>query len=47
MSILKVPLEVPEGYQVIFVASITLKNRKKIFASTYGKKAFPLVVKAK
>ena len=47
MSLIKAPLVVPEGYQVIYVASITLKNGKKIFASTYGKKAFPLVVKAK
>lgn len=47
MSQLKLPLDVPEGYQVIFVASITLKNGKRIYAKSYGKKAFPLVVKAK
>lgn len=44
---LKLPLPIPEGYEVRFVASITLKNGKKLFAKTYGKKAFPIMVRVK
>ena len=32
---------------VIFVASITLKNGKRIFASHYGLKGFPINVRKK
>lgn len=35
----------PDGYHYIFVACITLKNGKKIYASQYGKRAFPILVK--
>ena len=33
------------GYHYIFVASITLRNGKKIYASSYGKRAFRILVK--
>lgn len=36
---------IPEGYHYIFVACITLKNGRKIFASSYGKRAFRILVK--
>lgn len=32
---------------LIFVASITLRNGKRIYASQFGKKAFPIRVKPK
>ena len=44
---LKLALPVPEGYEIRFVASITLRNGKKLFAKQFGKKAFPIVVKTK
>ena len=37
--------EVPEGYQVIYVAWITLRNGRRLYASTCGLRAFRLVVK--
>jgi hypothetical protein len=37
--------KVPEGYRVIYVASITLRNGRKLYASAYGKRAFRLVVR--
>jgi hypothetical protein len=33
------------GFRLIFRPFITLKNGKKIFASSYGKKAFPIWVR--
>lgn len=47
MKQLKLPLNVPEGYEVRFVASITQKNGKKLYASQFGKKAFPIIVRVK
>lgn len=38
---------VPEGYEVIYVTYITLKNGKRLFAATYGLKAFRLKVRKK
>ena len=38
--------EVPEGYQVIFVAWITLRNGRRLYAASCGLRAFRLVVKA-
>lgn len=35
----------PDGFHYIFVASITLKNGKRIFARNYGKRAFRILVK--
>lgn len=37
---------VPKGYVVRFVAYITLKNGKRLYAKACGKRAFPIVVKA-
>jgi hypothetical protein len=36
-----------DGYKTIFVASIRLRNGKRIFASQFGKKAFPIRVRVK
>jgi len=36
-----------DGYRVIFRPYITLKNGKRLYASTYGKKAFPILIPAK
>lgn len=46
MSQLKLPLEIPAGYTVIFRPYITLRNGKKLWAWQVGKRAFPLIVKA-
>lgn len=35
---------VPEGFEVIFRACITLKNGTVIYAKQYGKRAFPILV---
>lgn len=43
---LKLSLPVPEGYVIKFVAWITLKNGKRLYAKACGKRAFPLIVKA-
>lgn len=43
---LKLSLPVPEGYVVRFVAYITLKNGKRLYAKACGIRAFPLIVKA-
>lgn len=46
MSQLKLPLEIPAGYKVIFRPYITLRNGKKLWARQVGKRAFPLIVKS-
>jgi len=38
---------VPEGYEVVFTAFITLRNGKRLYAATYGRKAWRLVVRKK
>lgn len=35
----------PDETDVIFVASIRLKNGKRIFASAYGLKGFPIRIR--
>jgi len=35
----------PQGYQVIYVAWITLRSGKRLYAASYGLKAFPLKVR--
>ncbi|MBC5763845.1 hypothetical protein [Ramlibacter albus] len=35
---------IPEGYEVIFRASITLKNGTVIYAKDYGIRGFPVLV---
>jgi hypothetical protein len=44
MKQLKLPLPIPEGYQLVFRPWITLKNGSRLFAHQVGKRAFPLVV---
>jgi len=34
-----------EEYEIIFVAFITLKNGKRLYARNYGKTAFPIKVR--
>ncbi len=46
MTQIKLPLPVPEGYVLRFVAYITLKNGRRLYAKACGIRAFPLVVKA-
>ncbi len=36
---------VPEGSQIVYTKWITLKNGKRIYASTYGLKVFRLVIR--
>lgn len=33
------------GYHLIFVAYITLRNGRRLYAAQYGKRAFPIWVK--
>ncbi|MEK8034183.1 hypothetical protein AACH06_25435 [Ideonella sp. DXS29W] len=40
-------LPIPDGYVLIFRPWITLKNGKKLYAAQLGKRAFPLIVRAK
>lgn len=42
---LKLDLPLPDGYEVRFVAFITTKGGKRIYARQYGRKAFPIVVR--
>ena len=44
MTQLKLPLPIPEGYQLVFRPWITLKNGTKLYARQIGKRAFQLVV---
>lgn len=39
--------QVPEGYEVVYTAYITLRNGKRLYASTYGRSAWRLVVRKK
>lgn len=36
-----------DDYEIIFVAYITLKNGKRLYARDVGKRAFPIKVKKK
>jgi hypothetical protein len=45
MKQLQLPLPIPEGYVLIFRPYRDLKSGKRIFAKTYGFRAFPMVVK--
>jgi hypothetical protein len=38
---------IPEGYEVVFTAFITLRNGRRLYASTYGLRAFRLLVRKK
>jgi hypothetical protein len=46
-DVLKENAETPEEYEVIYVAFITLRNGKRLYASAYGRKAWRLVVRKK
>jgi len=35
--------EIPEGYEVVCTSYITLKNGKRLYAASYGRKAWRLV----
>lgn len=37
--------EVPDGDHVIYVKWVTTRNGKRIYAATYGKKAFRLIIR--
>ena len=39
--------EVPEGYEVVYTAYITLRDGKRLYASSYGRKAWRLIVRKK
>lgn len=38
---------VPEGYTVVYTPYITLRNGKRLYASTYGRKVWRLLVRTK
>lgn len=46
MKQLRLALPIPDGYVLIFRPYRDLKNGKRIYAKTYGLRAFPMVVKA-
>ena len=37
--------QIPEGYEVVYTAYITLRNGKRLYASAYGRTAWRLVVR--
>lgn len=39
--------QVPEGYTVVYTTYITLRNGKRLYASTYGRKVWRLVIRKK
>jgi hypothetical protein len=43
--VLKEDGAVPEGYTVIYRPWVTLRNGRRIYATTYGLKAFRLLVR--
>jgi hypothetical protein len=45
MGQMKLKLPLPAGHAVRFVAYITLRNGKRLYARHFGKKAFPIIVK--
>ena len=45
MKQLKLALPIPEGFVLVFRPYRTLKNGKRVYAKTYGFRAFPMVVK--
>ena len=47
VSVKKEAEQIPEGYVVVFTAYITLRNGKRLYASTCGRKAWRLVVPKK
>lgn len=47
ISVAKQENEVPEGYHVVYTKWITLKNGKRLFAKSYGRKSWRIVVRTK
>ena len=47
MDVQKEDENVPEGYEVVYTKYITLRNGKRLYASTYGRTAWRLVVRKK
>jgi hypothetical protein len=45
MEQLKFNFPIPDGYTVKFVAYITVKGGKRLYAKAYGKRAWPILVK--
>lgn len=39
--------QIPEGYEVVYTAYITLRNGKRLYAAAYGRKSWRLVVRKK
>ncbi len=39
------PEVVPEGYEVVYAAYITLRNGRRLYAAAFGLKAWRLVVR--
>ena len=39
--------QIPEGYEVVFTAYITLRNGKRLYAAAYGKKVWRILVRKK
>lgn len=46
MQQMKLALSIPEGYVLIFRPYRDLKCGKRIYAKTYGFRAFPMLIKA-
>ena len=44
---LKEDEQIPEGYEVVYTAYITLRNGKRLYAASFGRKAWRLVVRKK
>jgi len=38
---------IPEGYEVVYTAYITLRNGRRLYASSKGLRAFRILVKTK
>ena len=39
--------QIPEGYEVVYTAFITLRNGRRLYAAAYGRKAWRLLVRKK
>jgi hypothetical protein len=39
--------QIPEGYEVVYTAYITLRNGRRLYASSKGLRAFRILVKKK
>lgn len=42
----KLALPIPQGYVLVFRPYRALKNGKRIYAKTYGLRAFPMLIKS-